>query len=72
MPLYYYVLDENTIITHDGYLQLGLFLMNEETFLSSVKVNYQKVYWIPDTFSKRYKRVNFQNHLRAASIGTKD
>jgi hypothetical protein len=60
---YYYILNNNTIITHDGEVQTGIIHMSVETFLSKVKVNYEQTYWLPDPFIKRYKRKNFQNHL---------
>lgn len=72
MSLYYYIVDKETIVTHDGHVQLGVFYMSEETFLSKVKVDYTETYWLPDIFSKRYKRVNYQHHLKKASIDTKN
>jgi hypothetical protein len=72
MTLYYYIVDKDTIVTHDGHVQLGLFHMSEEYFLSKVEVEYLKVYWIPDIFYKRYKRVNYQHHIKKASIDTKN
>jgi hypothetical protein len=70
--LYYHKVNEKTIITHDGYVQLGIFFMTEEEFLAKVSVDYTETYWIPDVFCKRYKRANYQKHLKKASIGTKD
>ena len=64
-------LDENKLITHDGEVQLGIFFMSLEKFMSMAGVNYQETYWIPDVASNRYKRINYQKHLNAASIGTK-
>lgn len=61
--LYYFKLDEETFITHDGYCQLGIF-HNLEYFLANVKIEYQETYWIPDTFNNRYKRKNYQVHLQ--------
>lgn len=72
MSLYVYQLNETTLITHDGNVQLGLFHMSLEKFFSMVKVEYIETYWIPDVFTKRYKRANYQKHLNCASIGTKD
>jgi hypothetical protein len=72
MTLYVYELNENSLITHDGEVQLGHFNMKLQDFLKKVKVDYTVSYWLPDPFVKRYKRVNYQNHLRCASIGTKD
>lgn len=60
---YYYIQNQNTIITHDGDVQTGIIHMPESEFLAKVQVPYQKTYWIPDPYSVRYKRKNFQNHL---------
>lgn len=72
MTLYVTKIDDNTLITHDGYVQLGCFKMKLEDFLQKVKVEYIETHWIPDSFAKRYKRANYQKHLNYASIGTKD
>jgi hypothetical protein len=73
MTLYFCQLDKDTIITHDGYCQLGTFhKMTKEKFLSMVKVEYIEVNWIPDVFTKRYKRLNYQKLLKQASTGTKN
>lgn len=72
MSLYVHQLNETTLITHDGYVQLGIYQMSLEKFFSMVKVEYIETYWVPDVFTKRYKRVNYQKHLDCASIGTKD
>jgi len=61
--LYYYIVDKNTAITHDGYVQLGV-IHDLEYFLKNVKVTYQETYWVPDSFENRYKRLNFQKHLQ--------
>lgn len=58
--LYYYVQDENTIITHDGNVQLGIF---HDLDLIKNNENLMEVHWFPDTFNNRYKRINFQKHL---------
>lgn len=71
MRHYVYQMNDTTLITHDGYVQLGMFNMRLEEFLSKVQVEYTETYWVPDTFSKRYKRANYQKHLQSASIGTK-
>lgn len=70
--LYYYKANEKTIITHDGNVQLGVFYTTPEEFLSKIKVECMETYWLPDVFSKRYKRANYQRHLKTASIGTKN
>jgi hypothetical protein len=36
------------------------------------KEDYIETYWMPDVFSHRYKRNNYQKHMKKASIGTKD
>lgn len=61
--LYYYKLNDTTIITHDGYCQLGV-IHDIDYFLNNVKVEYQETYWLPDTFKNRYKRINYQRHLK--------
>jgi hypothetical protein len=61
--LYYCKISENTYITHDGYIQLGI-IHDLEYFKKNVKVEYCETHWCPDTFDKRYKRVNFQKHLQ--------
>jgi hypothetical protein len=72
MTLYVVQVEENKLITHDGEVQLGMFSMTVKQFLESVREEYIETYWLPDTFSHRYKRVNYQKHLNSASIGTKD
>jgi len=72
MTLYYCVIDENSFITHDGYMQLGYHTMPLTEFLEKAQVTYIETNWIPDIFTKRYKRANYQKHLEKASIGTKD
>lgn len=72
MTLYVYELNENTLITHDGHVQLGLYNMGLEEFLSKAQVEYTETYWLPDVFTRRYKRANYQKHLQSASIGTKN
>jgi hypothetical protein len=72
MTLYVVEIEKNTLITHDGEVQLGMYNMSITQFLEKVSVEYVKTYWLPDTFSQRYKRVNFQKHLNLASIGTKN
>jgi hypothetical protein len=72
MKHFVYQKDENTLITHDGEVQLGILHTTLEDFLSRVQVSYQVVHWVPDTFNQRYKRINFQKHLNQASINTKE
>jgi hypothetical protein len=68
MTLYVYQKNENTLITHDGDVQLGIYFMSLEKFNSLSKVNYQQTYWIPDVFKNRYKRLNYQKHLNHKHI----
>jgi hypothetical protein len=72
MTLYVVEVKENTLITHDGEVQLGVFHMSINEFLQKSNVEYIETYWLPDTFSHRYKRLNYQKHLNYVSIGTKD
>lgn len=65
--LYFCEIKKNTIITHDGFFQLGFFRMCKEDFLEKVKVKYIEVYWIPNVVIDRYKTVSYQNHLRAVN-----
>lgn len=72
MTLYVYQLNETTLITHDGYIQLGIHNISLKEFLLKAQVEYIQTYWVPDVFSKRYKRAIYQKHLQSASIGTKE
>ena len=72
MTLYVVKVSENMLITHDGQVQLGLYNTTLENFMSMTKEEYIETYWTPDTFSQRYKRNNYQKHLRKATIGSKD
>lgn len=71
MTLFVVKLEENKVLTHDGESQLGIFHMSLEQFKSMAKVEFQETYWIPDSVKNRYKRINYQKHLKVASIGTK-
>ena len=71
MTLYVYQLNENTLITHDGYTQLGICNSTLEDFLDKAQTEYTQTYWLPDVFVNRYKRANYQKHIQSASIGTK-
>jgi hypothetical protein len=62
--LYFCKLNDNTLITHDGHFQLGVFHVSKDEFIKSVGVEYTEVYWIPDVVGKRYKSKSYQNHLR--------
>lgn len=72
MTLYVVEVKKNTLITHDGEIQLGVFFMSMSEFLEKVNTEYVETYWIPDIFSHRYKRNAYQKHLKKASIGTKN
>ena len=72
MTLYVVKLDEDTLLTHDGEVQLGIYHTTIENFMSTVKEKYIETYWIPDVFSHRYRRNNYQKHMKKASIGTKE
>jgi hypothetical protein len=63
MTLYVYRQDKKILITHDGYVQLGIYFMSLKKFYSLAKKEYIKTYWLPDTFKNRYKRLNYQKHL---------
>lgn len=71
MSLFVVKLEDNKLLTHDGDTQLGIFHMSLEEFLSKAQADFQETYWIPDPVKSRYKRVNYQKHLKVASIGTK-
>jgi hypothetical protein len=72
MTLYVVEIEKNKLITHDGEVQLGMYFMSIDQFLEKASVDYVTTYWLPDTFSHRYMRVNYQKHLNYASIGTKE
>ncbi len=72
MTLYVIEVGENKLITHDGEVQLGFYSMSIDQFLKNSKTQYIETYWLPDIFSHRYKRNNYQKHLKRASIGTKN
>lgn len=72
MSLFVVRLGENKLLTHDGDTQLGIFHMSLDEFMNMTQVDYQETYWIPDSVKNRYKRIKYQKHLKAASIGTKN
>tara|TARA_Y100000816_G_C26017698_1_gene532322 strand:+ start:796 stop:1074 length:279 start_codon:yes stop_codon:yes gene_type:complete len=54
-------------ITHDGYMQLGIHSHSLERHLELCpSINWIETYWLPDIFSKRYKRASFQTHERVS------
>lgn len=71
MKLYVHKLNENTLVTHDGHVQLGIYNMTIEQFMNKSEIDYIETNWVPDIFANRYKRVNYQKLLQKASIGTK-
>ena len=52
------------LVTHDGHVQLGCHHMTMEEFMSFDRgnVKFLETYWLPDIFSNRYQRYNFQAH----------
>lgn len=68
--LYIVDIENGKCITHDGYIQIGIHshnaarhieLCNEVADRNSVeRINWVNVYWKPDVFKQRYKRVTFQ------------
>jgi hypothetical protein len=52
---------ENKCVTHDGYIQIGIFNHSVEKHLElNPLINWQVTYWMPDVWMNRYKRVSFQ------------
>ena len=48
-------------VTHDGYIQIGIFNHSVEKHLElNPTIDWQVTYWMPDVFDDRYKRVSFQ------------
>ena len=58
-----FISDRGThLITHDGYIQLGIFNHSLEKHKElNPHTNWVEVYWIPDKFSIRYPRVTWQD-----------
>ena len=57
-------------ITHDGYMQLGVFGHTPEKHIELSNaicgddpIDWQITYWCPDIFTRRYPRCTYQNHL---------
>ena len=64
--LYLHSLDEHSCISHDGYIQLGIFDHSVERHMElNPTLNWVETYWYPDVFSRRYKRATFQKTARA-------
>tara|TARA_R100000995_G_C3459546_1_gene112360 strand:+ start:614 stop:907 length:294 start_codon:yes stop_codon:yes gene_type:complete len=52
---------ENKCVTHDGYIQIGIFNHSAEKHLElNPTIDWQVTYWMPDIWANRYKRVSFQ------------
>ena len=52
---------ENECVTHDGYIQIGIFDHSLEKHIELCPtIDWQVTYWMPDVFINRYKRVSFQ------------
>ena len=52
---------ENKCVTHDGYIQIGIFDHSLEKHIELCPtIDWQVTYWMPDIFMNRYKRVSFQ------------
>ena len=47
---------ENKCVTHDGYIQIGIFNHSVEKHLElNPVIDWQVTYWMPDIFTNRYK-----------------
>ena len=54
-------ISENSCVTHDGYIQIGIFNHSVEKHLElNSTIDWQVTYWMPDIWANRYKRVSFQ------------
>jgi hypothetical protein len=60
-------ISENECVTHDGYIQIGIFDHSVEKHIELSNaicgddpINWQETYWMPDPFCIRYKRASFQ------------
>ncbi len=52
---------DNECVTHDGYIQIGIFNHSVEKHLKlNPTIDWQVTYWMPDIWANRYKRVSFQ------------
>ncbi len=59
-------IDDNSCVTHDGYIQIGIFNHSVEKHLKlNPLINWQVTYWMPDPFCIRYKRINYQHTMKA-------
>ena len=47
---------ENECVTHDGYIQIGIFNHSVEKHLElNPTIDWQVTYWMPDIWANRYK-----------------
>ena len=57
---------DNSCLTHDGYIQIGVFNHSIEKHLElNPLIDWQVTYWMPDIFIHRYKRPNYQHTMKA-------
>jgi len=57
---------DDRCISHDGYIQLGSFDHSVEKHLELCPdQEWQVTYWLPDPFSIRYPRPNYQHTMKA-------
>jgi len=63
--LYIHLLSESSCLTHDGYIQIGVFNHSLQKHLElNPTINWIETYWYTDIFSNRYKRASFQRSER--------
>jgi hypothetical protein len=70
--LYIHPLSETSCLTHDGYIQIGIFNHSLEKHIELSNdicgddpINWVETYWYPDIFIHRYKRINYQHTMKA-------
>ena len=64
--LFVTALNENKCLTHDGYIQIGIFNHSVEKHIEiNPCIDWLVVHWYPDVFKNRYKRVAFQKTAKA-------
>ena len=57
---------DKSCVTHDGYIQIGIFNHSVEKHLEmNPLIDRQVTYWMPDPLGLRYKRANFQHTMKA-------
>ena len=63
--LYLHRLDDNRCLSHDGYIQLGIFNHSVEKQIElNPNIRWVETYWKPDNFGNRYKRASLLAHER--------